>query len=85
MKQAVKWTITSCTRMLLPHLLMWSLWDHKRPWRREGDFTEPPRHQLSPYHISKITQIFFITTVIGIRGNLYETEIQAPLIQMLPF
>lgn len=25
MKQAVKWTITSCTRMLLPQLLMWSL------------------------------------------------------------
>lgn len=50
----------------------------------EGEFTEP-QHQLPPYHISKITLIFFITTVIGIKENLYVTEIQALFIQMLPF
>lgn len=61
MKQAVRGSVTSCTRTVLPHLL-------KPAEARCGQYgttedpleeTDFPEHQISHYHISKITLITF--------------------------
>lgn len=79
MKQAVRGSITSCTRTVLPHLL-------KPAEARCGQYgttedpleeTDFPEHQISQYHISKITLISFNTTIRSIMEYICVTQIQA--------